>query len=121
MARGTVFLVEDDAWVRKALHRLILMSGFQVESFADGAGFLARDAPLRPACLVVDIRMPGMTGLELQSAVAGTAHGLPVVFITGHGDENVRAQALTGGAVGVLFEPIDERALVAAIEKALAS
>jgi FixJ family two-component response regulator len=119
MTRGTVFLVDDDASVRKALHRLIRAAGYDVESFPDAAGYLASPAPSLPACIVLDIRMPTMSGFELQSAIAGTSRALPVVFITGHGDEAVRSQALEAGAVDVLFKPIDEEELVSAIEKAL--
>jgi FixJ family two-component response regulator len=119
MTRGTVFLVDDDASVRKALQRLIRAAGYDVESFPDAAGYLASPAPSLPACIVLDIRMPTMSGFELQSAIAGTSRALPVVFITGHGDEAVRSQALEAGAVDVLFKPIDEEELVSAIEKAL--
>jgi FixJ family two-component response regulator len=119
MTRGTVFLVDDDASVRKALQRLIRAAGYDVESFPDAAGYLASPAPSLPACIVLDIRMPSMSGFELQSAIAGTPRALPVVFITGHGDEAVRSQALEAGAVDVLFKPIDEEELVSAIEKAL--
>lgn len=119
MTRGTVFLVDDDASVRKALQRLIRAAGYDVESFPDAAGYLASPAPSLPACIVLDIRMPSMSGFELQSAIAGTSRALPVVFITGHGDEAVRSQALEAGAVDVLFKPIDEEELVSAIEKAL--
>ena len=119
MTRGTVFLVDDDPSVRKALQRLIRAAGYDVESFADAAGYLAATPPSTPACIVLDIRMPAMTGFELQSAIAGTSRALPVVFITGHGDETVRTQALEAGAVDVLFKPIDEEELVSAIEKAL--
>jgi FixJ family two-component response regulator len=119
MTRGTVFLVDDDASVRKALQRLIRAAGYDVESFPDAAGYLASPAPSLPACMVLDIRMPTMSGFELQSAIAGTSRALPVVFITGHGDEAVRSQALEAGAVDVLFKPIDEEELVSAIEKAL--
>lgn len=119
MSRGTVFLVDDDASVRKALHRLIASAGFEVESFADAAAFLARPAPSLPACIVLDIRMPRMTGFDLQGAIAGTARALPVVFITGHGDDEVRDQALQSGAVDVLFKPVDETVLMGAIERAL--
>jgi FixJ family two-component response regulator len=121
MTRGTVFLVDDDPSVRKALQRLIRAAGFDVESFADAAGYLAAAPPASPACIVLDIRMPAMTGFELQSAIAGTSRALPVVFITGHGDDTVRTQALEAGAVDVLFKPIDEEELVSAIEKALES
>jgi FixJ family two-component response regulator len=119
MSRGTVFLVDDDASVRRALERLIRVAGYEVESFADAAGYLASAPPTEPACIVLDIRMPTMSGFELQSAIAGTPRALPVVFITGHGDESVRVQALRAGAVDVLFKPIDEEQLVCAIEKAL--
>jgi FixJ family two-component response regulator len=119
MSRGTVFLVDDDASVRRALERLIRVAGFDVESFADAAGYLASAPPTAHACIVLDIRMPAMSGFELQSAIAGTSRALPVVFITGHGDESVRVQALQAGAVDVLFKPIDEEQLVGAIEKAL--
>jgi len=119
MTRGTVFLVDDDASVRKALQRLIRAAGYDVESFPDAAAYLASPVPALPACIVLDIRMPTMSGFELQSAIAGTPRALPVVFITGHGDETVRSQALEAGAVDVLFKPIDEEELVSAIEKAL--
>jgi FixJ family two-component response regulator len=120
MPRGKVFLVDDDASVRKALERLIRAVGYEVTSVADATAYLACPAPTRPACLVLDIRMPGMSGFELQSAVAGTLWSLPTVFITGHGSEDVRAQALATGAVDVLFKPIDEENLLSAIERALA-
>ena len=120
MPRGTVVLVDDDAAVRRALKRLLVSAGFAVASFADAASYLAAPAPELPACLVIDIRMPVMNGVELQAAVTGTRRGLPIVFITGHGDEDVRAQALAAGAIEVLFKPIDETVLLAAIERALA-
>jgi FixJ family two-component response regulator len=116
-----VFLVDDDPSVRKALRRLIVAAGFEVESFADAAGYLVAPPAEPPACLLLDIRMPVMNGFELQTAVAGTSRELPIVFITGHGDEDVRTQALGSGAVDVLFKPIDDAVLIAAIEKALAS
>src|SRR5262245_49679116 len=101
--RGMVFLIDDDAPVRRALERLIRAAGYDVTSLADGPAYLALPAPSPPACLVLDIRMPGMTGLDLQAAVYGTLRALPIVFITGHGDQDVRAPALATGAVVVLF------------------
>ena len=121
MPRGKVFLVDDDASVRRALERLIRSAGYEVASVADGAAYLACPPPIRPACLVLDIRMPRMSGFHLHTAVAGTEWALPTVFITGHGSEDVRAQALASGAVDVLFKPIDEETLMAAIERALAA
>jgi len=119
MARGTVLLVDDDPSVRRALQRLIQAAGYVVETFADAATYLKRPVATQQACIIIDIRMPGMSGIELQNSIAGSKRALPVVFITGHGDEDVRAQALGAGAVDVLFKPIDGGALVAAIEKAL--
>jgi FixJ family two-component response regulator len=121
MRAGKVFLVDDDTAVRKALGRLIRAAGYEVEAIADAATYIAGPRPTGPACLVLDIRMPGMSGFELQSAVAGTAWALPTVFITGHGSEDVRAQALGAGAVDVLFKPIDEATMLAAIERALSA
>jgi FixJ family two-component response regulator len=119
MTRGTVFLVDDDASVRKALRRLIRSAGFDVEAFEDAAGYLAAPPPSERACMVLDVRMPAMTGFELHAAIAGTPRALPTVFITGHGDERIRGQALAAGAVDLLFKPIDEEELVSAIERAL--
>jgi FixJ family two-component response regulator len=118
MARGRVYLVEDDIPVRKALHRLIHAAGFEVASFDSAAAYLGAPKPRLPACLVLDIRMPAITGFELQSAISGTDRDVPIVFITGHGGEDVRAQARASGAVDLLFKPVDERPLVAAIERA---
>jgi FixJ family two-component response regulator len=121
MSRGKVFVVEDDVDVRKAFDLLIRAAGYEVESLADAASYVARAVPEPPACLVVDVRMPGMGGLELMSAVAGTPRALPVVLVTGHGDEGVRAQAIAAGAVDVLFKPVEASALFGAIERALAA
>jgi FixJ family two-component response regulator len=119
MPRSRVALVDDDPAVRRALHRLMVSAGYDVQSFADAGSYLTSPAVPPPACLLLDIGMPAMDGFELQSAMAGTEHDLPVVFITGHGDEDVRVQALAAGAIDVLFKPIDEATLLAAIEKAL--
>jgi FixJ family two-component response regulator len=119
MTRGKVYLVEDDQSVRRALQRLIGAAGFEVESFPNAAGYLTGPVPDARACIVLDVRMPLMTGFELQSAISGTERSLPIVFITGHGGEDIRAQAIESGAVDLLFKPVDEDALLAAIEKAL--
>jgi FixJ family two-component response regulator len=116
----TVFVIDDDPSVRKALQRLIRAAGYRVEVFASASAYAEESTPAPPACLVLDIRMPGMSGLELQQAIRGTPRGFPVVFITGHGDEEIRSQALASGAVDVLNKPIDETVLLGAIERALA-
>jgi FixJ family two-component response regulator len=120
MVRGKVFLIDDDGAVRKGLGRLMRAGGYEVELLADAASYLGCSVPPTPACLVLDLRMPGMSGLELQAAISGTPLALPVVFITGHGDEDVRIQALASGAVDVLFKPLDEATLFVAIDRALA-
>ncbi len=114
-----VFLIDDDASVRKALHRLLRAAGYDVEAFDGASGFLARSAPALPACLVLDIRMPGMSGIELQRAIQGTSHDLPIIFITGHGDEDERDLAVASGAIDVLPKPLDQDVLIEAIERGL--
>jgi FixJ family two-component response regulator len=118
--RATVYLVDDDAAVRRGLDRLLRGAGYAVEALPGGAEYLAGPAPAERSCLVLDIRMPGMSGFELQEAIAGTPHARPIVFITGHGDEEVRTRALSAGAVEVLFKPIDMKVLLDAVERALA-
>jgi two-component system response regulator FixJ len=119
MRQGTVIIVDDDASVRRALERLIRLAGYEVEALEGATAYLERAAHVPPACLLLDIRMPVMSGLDLQQAIEGTAHALPIVFITGHGDEDARGEAMTAGAVDVLYKPLDERVLLGAIARAL--
>lgn len=114
-----ILVVDDDGPVRKALGRLFRGAGYEVELFTSAEGYLAREPAVRPACLVLDMRMPGMGGLELQRVVRGTAKSLPIVFVTGHLDEEARAQALAGGAIAVLQKPLDEEMLLGAIKSAV--
>lgn len=115
-----VLIVDDDASVRKGLRRLVRAAGYEVEVFAAANEFLARESePPLPACLVVDVRMPGMSGLELVDVIAGTARALPVVFITGYADDDVRARAEACGAVAILDKPIADTVLLEAIERGL--
>lgn len=118
--RAKVYVVDDDASVRRSLCRLLSSAGYDVESHAGSESYLALGAPSTPACLVVDMRMPGMGGLELQRAIAGTARELPVVFITGHADEATRMVAMATGAVDVIPKPFDGQVLLEAIARALA-
>jgi len=118
--KGKVFLIDDDASVRKALQRLMRAGGYQVELVTDAAAYLRYERPLAPACLLLDVRMPGMSGLELQRCIAGTEWALPIVFITGHGDVDTRREAAAAGAVDVLEKPVDEAILFRALDRALA-
>ena len=120
MVEGKVYVVDDDASVRRALERLIRSAGYDVVALSDATAYLRYSTSSTPACLVLDIRMPRMSGLELQNAIEGTSRALPIVFITGHGDDDARSQALAAGAVDVLYKPLDEKVLFGAIERALA-
>ena len=119
MQPGKVIIVDDDGQVRRALQRLLRAAGYEVEALEDAAAYM-RHAPVEPpACMLLDLRMPGMSGLELLHAISGTASALPVVLITGHADDATRAEALAAGATEMLEKPIDEAWLLRAIQQAL--
>ena len=117
----TVFLVDDDPSVRRALARLLRSAGYAVQAFASAREFLERrldgDAP---ACLVLDVRLPGLNGLDLQQALQDEKAALPIVFITGHGDIPMSVKAMKAGAVDFLAKPIKDKDLLKAIDQALA-
>jgi FixJ family two-component response regulator len=114
-----VFVIDDDSAVRKALGRLLRAAGFRTTAFASAEEFLARLHPDAPACVVLDVRMPGMSGLDLQRILAGGEFGLPVVFITGHGDIPMSVRAMKAGAVDFLVKPFDPQDLLVAVRQAL--
>jgi FixJ family two-component response regulator len=115
-----VFVVDDDEEVRKSLDRLLRSLGFRVETFASPEAFLERAPYDRPGCLVLDIRLPGRSGLELQEWLARTEASLPIVFITGYGDIPTSVRAMKAGAVDFLPKPFDDQMLLDAVEQALA-
>ncbi len=119
---ATVFVVDDDQSVREALHSLMRSVGHAVETYASADAFLQRltQAVDGPACLVLDVRMPGMGGLELQRELAGLRDALPIIFITGHGDIPMTVRAMRAGAVEFLPKPFREQDLLDAIDQALA-
>jgi FixJ family two-component response regulator len=114
-----VFVVEDTASVREALEGLIRSAGFRVEAFATPEAFLRRPGVHEASCLVLDIELPGQTGLELQERIAGSHDHVPIVFITGHGDVPRSVRAMKAGAVEFLTKPFDETVLLEGIERAL--
>jgi FixJ family two-component response regulator len=116
---GTVFLVDDDPAVCRALGRLIRPAGHQVESFTSPADFLARAPHPGPACLVLDLRLPGMTGLELQDLLERAGRAVPIVFISGRADIPASVRAMKAGAVDFLGKPVDESELLASVAGAL--
>ena len=118
---STVYLVDDDSSVRKALTRLIRASGYYVKAFASARDFLDdwRRADEAPACLVLDIRMPGLSGLDLQHELQAAKTLLPIIFITGHGDIPMSVKAMKEGAVDFLPKPLNDEELLRAIQQAL--
>ena len=117
---GTVLVVDDDAAVREALTSLIRSAGLPVQTFATAQAFLAHGRPETPACLVLDVRLPGLDGLELQGEMARRHLELPIIFITGHGDVRTSVKAMKAGAVDFLTKPFRDRELLAAIISGLA-
>jgi FixJ family two-component response regulator len=114
-----VMIVDDDASIRRAARRLIKSYGFPVETFASAEDFLSSGRLHETACLVLDVQMPGLNGLELQSRLITDGHQVPIIFITAFNDENARAQALKAGALGYLVKPFEEADLLTAINVAL--
>ena len=120
LAAPLVFLVDDDASVRKSLARLVKTAGYEAELFASVRDFLARAPYDGPCCLVLDVRMPGLTGLDLQEALRVAGQRLSIVFITGHRDVPVSVKAMKAGAVDFLTKPVDAETLLEAIRQAVA-
>lgn len=115
-----VFVVDDDPSVRKSLTRVMRSAGYTVEAFASAAAFLARGPFPDPCCAVVDVRMPGLSGLDLQQALARSGYGVPIVFVTGHGDIPMSVHAMKAGAVDFLTKPFGVADLLAAVGRAIA-
>jgi FixJ family two-component response regulator len=116
----TVYIVDDERSVRESLELLLDVRGFKARSFADGESFLAAYRAGSPGCALLDLRMPGMSGAELQAEMVARGVGLPVIVVTAHGDVAATRAAFKGGAVDFIEKPIESDALIAAIESALA-
>jgi FixJ family two-component response regulator len=116
---ATVFVVDDDASIREALGSLIRSVGLKVETFASAQEFLARPPADVPGCLVLDVRLPGLSGLDLQSRMAEINLEIPIVFITGHGDVPTSVRAMKAGAAEFLTKPFQDRDLLDAIAQAI--
>ena len=117
--RSTVFVVDDDVSVRESLELLIASAGWQPELFASANDFLQRPRSRVPSCLVLDVSLPGLNGLELQKRVANERTDMPIIFITGHGDVPITVQAMKAGAVEFLTKPFSDEVLLRAIRQAL--
>ncbi len=118
-ADPTVFVVDDDVSVRNALNSLIRSVGLRVEMFASAKDFLGRKMPDGPACLVLDVRLPGLSGLELQRELAAANSQLPIIFITAHGDIPMTVRAMKAGAIEFLSKPFRDQDLLDAIHQAI--
>jgi FixJ family two-component response regulator len=114
-----VFVVDDDISVRESLELLIQSAGWRAETFASAQEFLSRPRVLDPSCLVLDVSLPGLNGLELQKRVAGERTDMPIIFITGHGDVPMTVEAMKAGAVEFLTKPFSDDVLLTAIRRAL--
>jgi FixJ family two-component response regulator len=114
-----VAIIDDNELVRSALEGLMKFVGFPALAFAHAEEFLASDRKRDIACLIVDIRLPGMSGLELQSKLNAEHYRIPIIFITAHGDERVRIRAMRAGAVEFLTKPYDKEALLQSVRAAL--
>jgi FixJ family two-component response regulator len=117
--RPTIGIVDDEPSVCKALSRLITSAGFNAITYGSAQVFLDGDPTNEPDLLVLDVRMPGMNGLELQTHLAALGRTIPVVFITAHENELAKARAMASGAVAFFQKPLDEKDLLGAIHKAL--
>jgi FixJ family two-component response regulator len=119
-APALVSVVDDDPSVRRSLARLVKGAGYRVEAYASAHEFLSRPPEDGPACLLLDVRMPGLTGLDLQETLAIAAHSTSIVFITGYRDVRASVKAMKAGAVDFLTKPVDDQELLGAIERAVA-
>src|SRR5713226_1754078 len=115
-----VFVVDDDTSVRESLRNLIRSAGLSVQTFASAKEFLANPRPEAPSCLVLDVQLPGLTGLDLQQELAKGGVQIPIIFITGHGDIPMSVRAMKAGALEFLTKPVNDEDLLDAIQQAIA-
>lgn len=119
MSEQTVFIIDDDSSVRKGLTRLIKASGLNAESYPSAREFLDSGNIDKPGCIILDVQMPGMTGPELQEELGRTSNGLPIIFLSAHGDVPTAASTMKKGAVDFLTKPVDGNDLLEAIHVSL--
>ena len=118
-AAPLVLVVDDDPSVRKSLSRLLASADYAVEAFASAGEFLARGPHPGPCCLVLDVKMPGLTGIQLQEMLTAAGRRMSIVFVSGHADVPTSVKAMKAGAVDLLTKPVDVRDLIAAIQRAM--
>ena len=113
-------IVDDDAEMRESLEFLLSTEGWKSRSYASAEAFLETDDVMVPGCLILDIRMPGLSGLQLQELLKKKDYSLPILFITAHGDITMAVEAVKNGAFDFLPKPLDDEKLLASVEKAIA-
>lgn len=118
MTKRTIHLVDDEDAIRRSASFMLRTSGFAVMTYASGSEFLAVARTTDPGCVLLDIRMPGIDGLDVQQAMSDRGIALPVIMLTGHGDVSLAVRAMKGGAIDFIEKPFEKAALLAAIEKA---
>jgi FixJ family two-component response regulator len=116
---ATVFVIDDDASVRKSLSRLLRSAGYTTETFASAEEFLDREHFNGIGCLLLDVQMPGLSGMDLQKELNKADYHMPIIFITGHGDIPMSVEAMKKGAVDFLTKPFDDKELLQAVESAI--
>jgi FixJ family two-component response regulator len=119
--KTTVVVVDDDLSVRRGLERLLRSTGYEVETFESGRSFIERGDYRRIACLLLDVRMPGQGGFDVQRLLVGAGYKIPIIFITGHGDVAMAVQAMKAGAVDFIAKPFDEETLLTAVQQAVST
>jgi FixJ family two-component response regulator len=118
-AEAIVFVIDDDRAIRDGIASLIRSIGLRVETFGSARHFMSAERPDAPACLILDVRMPGIGGLELQRQLSGAGIHIPIIFITGHGDIPMTVQAMKEGALEFLTKPVRGQDLLEAVQKAI--
>jgi FixJ family two-component response regulator len=118
-SQSTVYVIDDDASVRRGLSNLVRSVGLRVEVFASASEFLAAERSNAPACLILDVRMPGLSGLDFQAELTKAQNRIPIIFITGHGDIPMTVKAMKAGAIEFLTKPFRDQDLLDAIRVAL--
>lgn len=116
---GPVAIVDDDKWVLKSLERLLKSGGFRVKTFISAEDFLQSEKDSRTVCLILDIGLPGMSGLDLQRHLAAENSQVPIIFVSAHDETDMRTQAMSRGAVAFLSKPVNDQALLEAVDSAV--
>lgn len=114
-----VFVVDDDQSVREGIESLLTSAGFSVDTFPTAEMFLSHPRPDRPACVILDVRMPGLSGLDLQRELTKSGASIPIIFVTGHGNVRMTAQAMKAGAAEFLTKPFREQELIDAVRESI--